>query len=49
MAMDDLDLGAREDGVGRRGEVGRRGFVRMGVIGAFGLETGGRTLDEISR
>src|SRR4051812_5545710 len=34
MAMDDLDLGAREDGVGRRGEVGRRGFVRMGVIGA---------------
>lgn len=34
MAMDDPDLAVRADGVGRRGEVGRRGFVRMGVIGA---------------
>jgi secreted PhoX family phosphatase len=32
--MDDPDLAVRADGVGRRGEVGRRGFVRMGVIGA---------------
>ena len=34
MAMRDPELEARADGVGRRGEVGRRGFVRMGVIGA---------------
>ena len=34
MAVNDPDLEVRADGVGRRGEVGRRGFVRMGVIGA---------------
>jgi len=34
MAGIDPDLEVRADGVGRRGEVGRRGFVRMGVIGA---------------
>ena len=34
MAGTDPDLEVRADGVGRRGEVGRRGFVRAGVIGA---------------
>jgi len=34
MATDDPDLAVRADGIGRRGEVGRRGFVRAGVIGA---------------
>lgn len=34
MTKHDPDLAVRADGVGRRGEVGRRGFVRMGVIGA---------------
>jgi hypothetical protein len=34
MAKHDPDLEVRADGVGRRGEVGRRGFVRAGVIGA---------------
>jgi secreted PhoX family phosphatase len=34
MTINDPDLEVRADGVGRRGEVGRRGFVRMGVIGA---------------
>jgi secreted PhoX family phosphatase len=34
MTEHDQDLEPRADGVGRRGEVGRRGFVRMGVIGA---------------
>lgn len=34
MTIHDPDLEVRSDGVGRRGEVGRRGFVRLGVIGA---------------
>jgi secreted PhoX family phosphatase len=34
MQSDDLDLEVRADGVGRRGEVDRRSFVRAGVIGA---------------
>ena len=34
MGHKDPQLDARADGVGRRGEVGRRGFVRLGVIGA---------------
>jgi secreted PhoX family phosphatase len=34
MGTKDPDLEVRADGVGRRGEVGRRSFVRMGVIGA---------------
>jgi secreted PhoX family phosphatase len=34
MAMHDPDREVRADGIGRRGEVGRRGFVRAGVIGA---------------
>ena len=34
MATMDPDLEVRADGVGRRGEVGRRSFVRAGVIGA---------------
>jgi uncharacterized protein len=29
----DRDLAVREDGVGRRGEVDRRSFIRMGVLG----------------
>jgi secreted PhoX family phosphatase len=34
MAAEDQDLAVRADGIGRRGEVGRRSFVRAGVIGA---------------
>ncbi len=34
MVSSDSDLDVRADAVGRRGEVGRRGFVRLGVIGA---------------
>ena len=34
MPTSDQDLDVRADGVGRRGEVGRRAFVRAGVIGA---------------
>jgi secreted PhoX family phosphatase len=34
MPLKDQDLEVRADGVGRRGEVGRRAFVRAGVIGA---------------
>ena len=34
MSTTDPDLEPRADGVGRRGEVGRRSFVRAGVIGA---------------
>src|SRR5688572_29106929 len=30
----DPDLAVRSDGVGRRGEVDRRSFIRMGVVGA---------------
>ena len=33
MQISDPDLAVREDGVGRRGEMGRRSFIRMGVIG----------------
>ena len=34
MVSSDSDLDVRADAVGRRGEVGRRGFVRSGVSGA---------------
>lgn len=34
MGTKDPDLDVRSDGLGRRGEVGRRAFVRAGVIGA---------------
>jgi hypothetical protein len=30
----DPDLVVRADGAGRRGEVDRRSFIRMGVVGA---------------
>jgi uncharacterized protein len=33
MQTSDPDLAVREDGIGRRGEVDRRSFIRMGVIG----------------
>ena len=33
MQTNDPDLTVRADGVGRRGEVDRRSFIRMGVIG----------------
>ena len=34
MGTKDPDLDVRADGLGRRGEIGRRAFVRAGVIGA---------------
>lgn len=34
MGTKDPELDVRADGLGRRGEVGRRAFVRLGVIGA---------------
>ena len=34
MGTKDADLDVRADGLGRRGEIGRRAFVRAGVIGA---------------
>ncbi len=33
MRSSDADLAVRDDGIGRRGEVDRRSFIRMGVIG----------------